>query len=144
MNMSSGYIEPYKTYKGYIIAPGITMPSYNIYEYDIFENFGQYEEHNPIHASESELEAEQWVDKRIELREGEKHRKKHNMEIERRAGYVTRVGPIVVKTVMLPDWTLDFIEYPEGSMAEYRDELMGQKVKIVKVTKERIYFEQGG
>lgn len=65
MVVTRGYIEPYKTYKGYIIAPGITMPSYDVYEYEIFESFGQYEGHNPVHTSESEAEAEQWVDKQV-------------------------------------------------------------------------------
>lgn len=53
----------YEDYKGYIIAPGITMPSYDIYEYEVFENFGQYEEHVSVHTAESETEAKQWVDR---------------------------------------------------------------------------------
>lgn len=64
--MSEGHIEEYKTYKGYIIAPGIVMPSYDVYEYEVFENFGQYEEHSPVHTAESETEAEQWVDRQVE------------------------------------------------------------------------------
>lgn len=68
MTTSKGYVEPYKTYKGYIIAPGITMPSYDIYEYEVFENFGQYEEHNPVHTAGSELEAEQWVDSQMKAK----------------------------------------------------------------------------
>lgn len=89
--MSSGYIEPYKTYKGYIIAPGATMPSHDIHEYEIFRNFGQYEEHNPAHTAESELEAERWVDRQLErtsdqaidefLRELEELCRKHNLSL---------------------------------------------------------------
>lgn len=68
--MDKGYIEKYKTYKGYIIAPGVTMPAQDIYEYEIFENFEQYEEHNPVHTAENETEAEQWVDRQVELSHG--------------------------------------------------------------------------
>lgn len=63
MTMGKGRIEPYKVYRGYIIAQGITMPSYDVYEYEIFENFEQFERHSPVHTSESETEAEQWVDR---------------------------------------------------------------------------------
>lgn len=68
--MDKGRVEDYKTYKGYIIAPGIRMPRYDIYEYEIFETREQYEGGNPVHTSESETEAEQWVDRQIELSSG--------------------------------------------------------------------------
>lgn len=68
MAMNSGYIEPYKTYKGYIISQGITMPSYDIYEYEVFENFGQFEKHNPVHTAKSDREAERWVDSQVKPR----------------------------------------------------------------------------
>ncbi len=68
--MTEGRIEPYKTYKGYIIAPGITMPRYDIYEYEIFETREQYDRGDPVHTSESDMEAEQWVDRQVELEGG--------------------------------------------------------------------------
>lgn len=57
-------------YKGYILAPGIQMPSYDIYETDIFENREQYEQGSPIHTSDNDDEAKAWLDRYIESRGG--------------------------------------------------------------------------
>ena len=56
-----------REYKGYIIDTGIQMPSYDIYEYNIFETRGQHEQGSPVHTSESEGEAEAWIDRQVSL-----------------------------------------------------------------------------
>ncbi len=58
----NGRVKPYKTYKGYIIAPGITMPSHGIHDAKVFNSVEDYEHDNPLHTSESEADAMQWVD----------------------------------------------------------------------------------
>jgi hypothetical protein len=63
------------------------------------------------------------------------------VEVERYKGIIIRVGTSMVKSPPLPDWMLSYIEYPPGKMVEYREALQKQHVKIRKVTKERIYFE---
>lgn len=60
---------PHEEYRGYILAPGVTMPSYDIYETEIFENLEQYRAGNPVHTSESDGEAKAWIDMQIELGE---------------------------------------------------------------------------
>jgi len=62
-------------------------------------------------------------------------------EIKRYHGQIVQVGEYTVKVVALPDWELDYIEYPKGEMPKYRDALMRERVKIRKVTSQRIYFE---
>jgi len=57
----------YKFYKGYILGPGEQRPAYDIYEIDIFENRSQVEQGIPFHTSESELEAQDWIDRHIEV-----------------------------------------------------------------------------
>lgn len=64
------------------------------------------------------------------------------MEIERYSGFMVRVGGVEVRSLNLPDWSLDYVEFPRGKMAEYRTALMQARMKIVKVTETRIYFEQ--
>ena len=64
-------------------------------------------------------------------------------EIERSFGQVVRVKRTPVKTVGLPDWSLEYVEFPSGEMEEYRDILI-KAVRIVKVTKSRIYYEERG
>ena len=64
------------------------------------------------------------------------------IEIERFKGSIIRVGTAVVKTTPLPDWYLDFIEFPPNQMKDYRSALTQAKAKIVRVTEKRIYFEQ--
>ncbi len=59
-----GMFEYVDIHKGYILAPGITMPSYDIYEIDIFGGVEAFRRGVPIlHSAESTLEAEQWIDK---------------------------------------------------------------------------------
>ncbi len=71
------------------------------------------------------------------------HSKEGNpMEIERYHGQIVQVGDARVKVSGLPDWSLEYIEYPQGKMPEYRGALMKERMKIVKVTNQRIYFEQ--
>jgi len=68
------------------------------------------------------------------------------IEIRRVAGQVVEVGGILVKSVMLPDWNLDYIDVsliPIDKHVLYRTAIhrLGN-TKIVKVTRHRIYFEQ--
>ena len=63
-------------------------------------------------------------------------------QVQRHHGHIVQVGDARVKVPALPDWDLVYIEYPEGEMPKYRDALMRERVKIVQVTKQRIYFEQ--
>ena len=63
-------------------------------------------------------------------------------EITRYHGLITAVGNCPVRVVSLPDWSLDYIEYPPGEMEDYRYALQHGRVKIARVTKQRIYFEE--
>lgn len=63
------------------------------------------------------------------------------LEIERYHGIIVAVGGIKTKVPNLPDWDLSYVEYPPGRMEEFRGALMRARVRIVKVTKQRIYFE---
>lgn len=65
----------------------------------------------------------------------------NELEVERYHGQIVQVGDFPVRVVVLPDWGLEYIEYPKGEMPKYRDALMRQRVKIRKVTSQRIYFE---
>ena len=65
-----------------------------------------------------------------------------DIKIERHHGIIVQVGDATVKIPNLPDWDLDYIEFPEGEMPKYRDALMRERVKIRQVTSQRIYFEQ--
>lgn len=63
-------------------------------------------------------------------------------EIKRYHGVIIEVGEFRVKVPNLPDWSLVYIQYPPGEKEAYRDAIQQERVKIIKVTKERIYFEQ--
>jgi len=65
----------------------------------------------------------------------------NEVEVKRYHGQIVQVGDAEVRVVVLPDWGLEYIEYPEGEMPKYRDALMRERVKIRKVTSRRIYFE---
>jgi hypothetical protein len=65
------------------------------------------------------------------------------MKIELYHGMIVKVGEVNVKDLSLPDWNLCYIEYPTDQMAEYRRALMQPRVRLVRVTNKRIYFEQG-
>ncbi len=69
-------------------------------------------------------------------------RQEADIEIERYHGVIVRVGGISIKIPNLPDWNLYYVEYPPGQMPEYRAALMKERVKIVRVTDRRIYFEE--
>ena len=62
--------------------------------------------------------------------------------IERYHGIVIAVGGRQVKILNLPDWELSYVEYPAGEMKSYREAMMKARLSIVRVTGERIYFEQ--
>jgi len=62
------------------------------------------------------------------------------VEIKRHYGIIVEVGGIMTKDVNLPDWGLSYVEYPPGQMEKYRDALMRGRIKIVKVTRQRVYF----
>ena len=62
--------------------------------------------------------------------------------VKRYHGQIVEVGDAQVRTVVLPDWGLEYIEFPEGEMPKYRSALMRERVKIRQVTGRRIYFEQ--
>lgn len=64
------------------------------------------------------------------------------MEVRRYHGHIVEVGDSVVKVTSLPDWSLNYLEFPPGKMEEYRAALMHERVILVKVTKQRIYFEE--
>lgn len=64
------------------------------------------------------------------------------IEVERYHGIVVKVGNIPTKTLNLPDWDLSYVEYPPGKMPEYRSALMVAKIRLVRVTDRRIYFQQ--
>lgn len=57
-------------------------------------------------------------------------------------GAIVAIGGSVVKSLTLPDWSVDYIEFPPGKMSDYRTVLTQERVKIIKVTETRIYFEQ--
>lgn len=65
-----------------------------------------------------------------------------SVEVERYHGFITKVGESTVKSVNLPDWSLDYVEVPPYAMPDYRTALMQARMRIVKVSKMRIYFEQ--
>jgi len=65
-----------------------------------------------------------------------------DIKIERYSGFITLVGDATVKSLNLPDWSIDYIEFPPGEMPEYRRALLQARVTIVKVTESRIYFSQ--
>jgi len=66
----------------------------------------------------------------------------NELEVERHYGMVVAVGGINTKGPQLPDWELSYVEYPPGRMKEFRNALMKARVRIVKVTDRRVYFEQ--
>jgi len=66
----------------------------------------------------------------------------NEVEVQRYHGLIVQVGDAPVKVPALPDWDLEYIEYPKGEMPKYRDALMKERVKIQKVTTQRIYFEE--
>lgn len=53
----------YKLHKGYIMGPGYQNPAYGIYETDIFRGKADVEAGSVHHTSESDWEAEQWLDR---------------------------------------------------------------------------------
>jgi len=63
------------------------------------------------------------------------------LNIERYKGFIVRVGEAKVKVVNLPDWELNYIAFPSRQKVLYRDALMHEGARIVKVTEERIYFQ---
>ena len=63
-------------------------------------------------------------------------------EVRRYHGMIVQVGDAMVKSPSLPDWMLSYIEFLPGKMDEYRAALQQQRVRITKVTKQRIYFEE--
>ena len=64
------------------------------------------------------------------------------MKIERLSGFIVSINDSGVRSLSLPDWSVDYIEFPEGEMSGYRQALTKARVTIVKVTSTRIYFEQ--
>jgi len=69
-------------------------------------------------------------------------RQNTDIKIERYHGFITQVGDAVVYSLNLPDWSVNYIEFPPGEMPEYRGALMQARVNIVRVTDSRIYFSQ--
>jgi len=61
-------------------------------------------------------------------------------KITRYHGLITFVGDCSVRVVSLPDWPLEYIEYPPGEMENYRYALQHERVNIARVTSKRIYF----
>ena len=69
-------------------------------------------------------------------------RQEADIEIVRVAGFIIKMGTATVHSVALPDWSLDYIEFPQGEMSKYRRALMQARKQIIKVTDSRIYFCQ--
>jgi len=63
-------------------------------------------------------------------------------ELKRLQGQIVEVGVNPVKVVALPDWSLDYVEYPPGEREKYRNAFARTGIRICKVTSRRIYFEQ--
>lgn len=61
-------------------------------------------------------------------------------EIERVAGFITKIKGKTVYSPPLPDWDLSYVEINDD-MPELRRLLMAARIRIVKVTAQRIYFE---
>lgn len=57
MNMAD-----YEIYSGYLLTPGITMPSYGIKEVNLYDSIGAYRQDEPVHSAENVLEAKRWID----------------------------------------------------------------------------------
>lgn len=56
----------FKLYKGYILGPGEQRPTYDIYEVDIYKSKSDVEAGDVLHSSESEWEAQLWIDREEE------------------------------------------------------------------------------
>ena len=67
---------------------------------------------------------------------------RNKIEVQRYHGQIIQVGSIRTKTVLLPDWSLSYVEFPPGEKNAYREAFAGQGVSVRKVTNQRIYFEQ--
>ena len=52
----------YKLYKGYILGPGEQHPAIGAYETNIYQTLGAAKGYTPYHTSESEWEAQLWID----------------------------------------------------------------------------------
>jgi len=61
-------------------------------------------------------------------------------EIERYHGSIIKVKGKLVYSPPLPDWSLSYVEI-DDDMPELRHLLTSARARIVKVTDERIYFE---
>jgi len=66
----------------------------------------------------------------------------NKLEVQRYHGQIIQVGSIRTKALMLPDWSLSYVEFPPGEKNAYREAFAGQGVSVRKVTNQRIYFEQ--
>lgn len=52
----------HEEYKGYIIAPGITMPAQGIYEQNVYVSLDALERGESVHEASSLEEAKAWID----------------------------------------------------------------------------------
>lgn len=52
----------YKLYKGYILGPGEQHPAIGVYETNIYRELSAAKDYSPFHTSESEWEAQLWID----------------------------------------------------------------------------------
>lgn len=53
---------PYEEYKGFYLAPGITMPSAGVHDWNVYTSTGDVAVENPLHVFSSKEEAKEWVD----------------------------------------------------------------------------------
>ena len=142
---------------GYILAPGVTMPNYDIYEIDIFGSVEAFRSGDPpLHSAQSTLEAEQWIDKQpigvvteadmAEFNQGGSSREeKSTLKVERYGGGIVKVGNVDVMTsVVGGGWTVDYITVTPEEIDEYRGALARAHVNIVKVVRSEglIVFEE--
>lgn len=63
----------FEVYKGWIIQPGITMPSHGVHEFNVYLSTEEIEEDRPRYVAGSLEEAREWIDGQeaeLEVKEG--------------------------------------------------------------------------
>ncbi len=62
--------------------------------------------------------------------------------VERYHGQIVKVGGSDVQLAVLPEWALEYVQFPAGMMEQYRSALQREHVKLVNVKATVIYFEE--
>jgi len=58
---------PYYEYKGWYLGQGITMPSYGIYDVNVYSSKEKLYAEKPDHTAEDLEEAKAWVDRQVTI-----------------------------------------------------------------------------